>query len=221
MDKAAGRTASLGNARLIADRLGVAMTLTERLDRYQRRHRRAGFPLAVVYKFVDDDGYFLAALLTYYGFLAIFPLLLLSSTVLGVVLSGNPELQQQVLDSALRELPVIGAQLSTPEQLSGGQQQRVALARALIMRPKILLLDEPLAALDLKLRHQMQDELRRIHADIGGTFIFVTHDQGEAFALANRVAVLHEGRIVACEPPDALARVDDPHVRQLLETRFG
>ena len=96
------------------------MTLSERLDRYQRRHRRAGFPLAVVYKFVDDDGYFLAALLTYYGFLAIFPLLLLSSTVLGVVLSGNPELQQQVLDSALRELPVIGAQLSTPEQLSGG-----------------------------------------------------------------------------------------------------
>ena len=96
------------------------MTLTERLDRYQRRHRRAGFPLAVVYKFIDDDGYFLAALLTYYGFLAIFPLLLLSSTVLGLVLSGNPELQQQLLDSALRELPVIGAQLSTPEQLGGG-----------------------------------------------------------------------------------------------------
>jgi inner membrane protein YhjD len=69
---------------------------------------------------VDDDGYFLAALLTYYGFLAIFPLLLLSSTVLGLVLRGNPELQQQLLDSALRELPVIGAQLSTPEQLGGG-----------------------------------------------------------------------------------------------------
>jgi YihY family inner membrane protein len=96
------------------------MTLTERLDRFQRRHPGAGFPLAVVYKFVDDDGYFHAALLTYYGFLAIFPLLLLSSTVLGLLLSGNPELQQQLLDSALRELPVIGAQLATPEQLGGG-----------------------------------------------------------------------------------------------------
>jgi inner membrane protein YhjD len=96
------------------------MTITERLDRFQRRHPGAGFPLAVVYKFLDDDGYFHAALLTYYGFLAIFPLLLLSSTVLGLVLRGNPELQQQVLDSALREIPVIGAQLGTPERLGGG-----------------------------------------------------------------------------------------------------
>ena len=71
------------------------------------------------------------------------------------------------------------------DALSGGQQQRVALARALIMRPKVLLLDEPLAALDLKLRHAMQEELRRIHREIGGTFIFVTHDQSEAFALAD------------------------------------
>src|SRR5262245_33076457 len=83
----------------------------------------------------------------------------------------------------------------TIDRLSGGQQQRVALARALIMRPKVLLLDEPLAALDLKLRHQMQEELRRIHNEIGGTFIFVTHDQGEAFALANLVAVMNQGRV--------------------------
>jgi YihY family inner membrane protein len=96
------------------------MTITERLDRFQRRHPGAGFPLAVVYKFFDDDGYYLAALLTYYGFLAIFPLLLLSSTVLGLVLRGNPELQQQLLDSALRELPVIGPQLGAPEGLGGG-----------------------------------------------------------------------------------------------------
>ena len=68
-------------------------------------------------------------------------------------------------------------------QLSGGQQQRVALARALVMRPPVLLLDEPLAALDLKLRHAMQEELRRIHDEIGGTFVFVTHDQGEAMSL--------------------------------------
>ena len=81
-------------------------------------------------------------------------------------------------------------------QLSGGQAQRVALARALIMHPTVLLLDEPLAALDLQLRKAMQEELRRIHHEIGGTFVFVTHDQGEAMALANRIAVMKSGRIV-------------------------
>jgi spermidine/putrescine transport system ATP-binding protein len=82
------------------------------------------------------------------------------------------------------------------DELSGGQQQRVALARALIMRPQVLLLDEPLAALDLKLRHAMQEELRRIHHEIGGTFVFVTHDQGEALGLANRIAVMEAGELV-------------------------
>jgi spermidine/putrescine ABC transporter ATP-binding subunit len=82
------------------------------------------------------------------------------------------------------------------QELSGGQQQRVALARALVMRPQVLLLDEPLAALDLKLRHAMQEELRRIHHEIGGTFVFVTHDQGEALALANRIAVMEAGELV-------------------------
>lgn len=82
------------------------------------------------------------------------------------------------------------------DQLSGGQRQRVALARALIMRPKVLLLDEPLAALDLKLRRAMQDELRRIHAVTGGTFIFVTHDQEEAMSLATRICVMERGCIV-------------------------
>jgi len=83
-----------------------------------------------------------------------------------------------------------------PEALSGGQQQRVALARALVMRPRVLLLDEPLAALDLQLRKAMQEELRRIHQSIGGTFVFVTHDQGEAMALANRIAVMDAGACV-------------------------
>ncbi len=82
------------------------------------------------------------------------------------------------------------------EQLSGGQQQRVALARALVMRPKVLLLDEPLAALDLKLRQAMQEELRRIRHEVGGTFVFVTHDQGEALGLANRIAVMESGRVI-------------------------
>ncbi|MEE9299660.1 MAG: ABC transporter ATP-binding protein [Alphaproteobacteria bacterium] len=84
----------------------------------------------------------------------------------------------------------------SPDALSGGQQQRVALSRALVMAPKVLLLDEPLAALDLQLRKAMQEELRRIHRELGGTFVFVTHDQSEALGLANRIAVMHEGRMV-------------------------
>jgi ABC-type Fe3+/spermidine/putrescine transport system ATPase subunit len=89
-------------------------------------------------------------------------------------------------------------------ELSGGQQQRVALARALVMRPLVLLLDEPLAALDLKLRQAMQEELRRLHQQIGGTFVFVTHDQGEALALANRIAVMEAGRIVQEGSPEEI-----------------
>ena len=97
--------------------------------------------------------------------------------------------------------------------LSGGQQQRVALARALIMRPPVLLLDEPLAALDLKLRQAMQDELRRIHSEIGGTFVFVTHDQSEAMSLANRLGVMHEGEMVQVSAPaDIYANPRTPFV---------
>ena len=82
-----------------------------------------------------------------------------------------------------------------PAQLSGGQRQRVALARATVVQPKVLLLDEPLGALDLKLRQQMQVELKQIQRDLGITFIFVTHDQEEALTLSDRVAVFHDGRI--------------------------
>ncbi len=96
------------------------MALVDRLDRLQRRHPAAGFPIAVVYKYVDDTGPFLAALITYYAFVSLFPLLLLSTTILGFVLAGNPELQQQVLDSALSQLPVVGEQLGDPQGLGGG-----------------------------------------------------------------------------------------------------
>ncbi len=82
-----------------------------------------------------------------------------------------------------------------PSQLSGGQRQRVALARALVNRPKVLLLDEPLGALDLKLREQMQVELKAIQRDVGITFVFVTHDQDEALTMSDRIAVFNEGRI--------------------------
>jgi spermidine/putrescine transport system ATP-binding protein len=82
-----------------------------------------------------------------------------------------------------------------PGQLSGGQQQRVAVARALVNRPAVLLLDEPLGALDLKLRKRLQVELAQIHRDVGTTFVYVTHDQEEAMAMATRIAVMNEGRV--------------------------
>lgn len=91
-----------------------------------------------------------------------------------------------------------------PRQLSGGQQQRVALARALINRPRVLLLDEPLGALDLKLRRQMQLELKRIQTEVGITFVHVTHDQEEAMTMADRVAVMYGGKVEQLGPPAEL-----------------
>jgi len=91
-----------------------------------------------------------------------------------------------------------------PNQLSGGQKQRVALARALINQPKVLLLDEPLGALDLKLREEMQAELKGLQQRLGITFVFVTHDQGEALSMADRVAVFSQGRIEQLDTPRAL-----------------
>jgi putative spermidine/putrescine transport system ATP-binding protein len=95
-------------------------------------------------------------------------------------------------------LPEMGAR--KPNQLSGGQRQRVALARALVNRPRVLLLDEPLGALDLKLREQMQVELKGIQRDVGITFVFVTHDQDEALTLCDRLAVMHNGRLEQVGP---------------------
>jgi putative spermidine/putrescine transport system ATP-binding protein len=88
-----------------------------------------------------------------------------------------------------------------PNQLSGGQRQRVALARALVNRPKVLLLDEPLGALDLKLRREMQLELKQIQRDVGITFVFVTHDQEEALSMSDRVAVFNEGKVEQVAAP--------------------
>ncbi|MEM1362831.1 MAG: ABC transporter ATP-binding protein [Pseudomonadota bacterium] len=88
-----------------------------------------------------------------------------------------------------------------PSELSGGQRQRVALARALVMQPKVLLLDEPLGALDLKLREQMQGELKALQRRLGIAFVFVTHDQGEALSMADRVAVFNDGRIQQVDSP--------------------
>jgi putative spermidine/putrescine transport system ATP-binding protein len=90
-------------------------------------------------------------------------------------------------------LPQLGAR--KPGQLSGGQRQRVALARAIVCRPQVLLLDEPLGALDLKLRQEMQVELKRIQTEVGITFVYVTHDQEEALTMSDRLAVFNDGRI--------------------------
>ncbi|HEV8614250.1 MAG TPA: ABC transporter ATP-binding protein [Methylomirabilota bacterium] len=100
---------------------------------------------------------------------------------------------------ALVELPGIGGRF--PHQLSGGQQQRVALARALINEPTVLLLDEPLGALDLKVRRRMQQELKRIHREVGVTFVYVTHDQEEALTMSDRIAVMSHGRIEQLDTP--------------------
>ncbi|WP_395736969.1 ABC transporter ATP-binding protein [Prosthecobacter sp.] len=91
-----------------------------------------------------------------------------------------------------------------PAQLSGGQRQRVAIARALVNRPQVLLLDEPLAALDLKLRQHMLMELNTIHEQVGTTFIYVTHDQGEAMSLSSRIAVMNAGRVEQVDSPENL-----------------
>jgi len=89
-------------------------------------------------------------------------------------------------------------------QLSGGQKQRVAMARALVNDPSVLLLDEPLGALDLQLRLQMQDELRHLHKSLGNTFVFVTHDQGEAMAMSDRIAVMDQGQILQIGTPEEI-----------------
>ena len=93
-----------------------------------------------------------------------------------------------------------------PSQLSGGQQQRVAVARALVKRPAVLLLDEPLGALDLKLRQRLQIELAQIHRDVGTTFVYVTHDQEEAMSMADRIAVMNDGRIEHLGTPEEVYR---------------
>jgi spermidine/putrescine transport system ATP-binding protein len=111
------------------------------------------------------------------------------------------EIERRVKES-LELVDLVGFDRRKPGQMSGGQQQRVALARALVNRPKVLLLDEPLGALDLKLRKQMQLELKRIQEEVGITFIYVTHDQEEAMTMSNRLAVMRHGKAEQIGPPE-------------------
>ncbi len=115
----------------------------------------------------------------------------------------DPEVKRRV-GRALELVRLPGFDKRRPDQLSGGQQQRVALARALVNEPTVLLLDEPLGALDLKLRRQLQVELKRVQLEVGITFIYVTHDQEEALALSDRIAVMDRGRVEQLGAPEEL-----------------
>ncbi len=144
---------------------------------------------------------------------ALFPHLTVAGNIaFGLQVAGRskPDIAREV--EAMLDLVRLGDQAAKkPAQLSGGQKQRVAIARALVNKPQVLLLDEPLAALDLKLRQHMLGELRAIHEAAGVTFIYVTHDQTEALGLSDRVAVMNAGRIEQLGPPGEL--YDRPRTR--------
>ncbi len=134
---------------------------------------------------------------------ALFPHLTVEQNIMfGLQMEGvdKKEARKRAADSLdMVRLPDVGAR--KPHQLSGGQQQRVALARALVKKPAVLLLDEPLGALDLKLRVNMQYELKALQRDVGITFIYVTHDQEEAITMADRIAVMNEGKMLQIGSP--------------------
>lgn len=137
---------------------------------------------------------------------ALFPHLSVRENIaFGLQIAGRsrPDIRREV--DAMLTLTQLGEHADKhPAQLSGGQKQRVAIARALVNKPRVLLLDEPLAALDLKLRQHMLGELRRLHAEVGITFIYVTHDQEEAMSLSDRIAVMHQGRLAQVGTPEEL-----------------
>jgi spermidine/putrescine transport system ATP-binding protein len=140
---------------------------------------------------------------------ALFPHLdIFENVAFGLRRRGQKDVKKQV-DDMLELVELGGLARRKPPQLSGGQQQRVALARALINRPKVLLLDEPLGALDLKLRRQMQLELKRIQLEVGITFVHVTHDQEEAMTMADTIAVMNVGRVEQMGAPADL--YENPH----------
>src|SRR6201996_295522 len=128
---------------------------------------------------------------------ALFPFLTVAENVafgMKYKSASKAEVNQRVQE-ALALVQLSGYEKRRPNQLSGGQQQRVALARALVLRPSVLLLDEPLGALDAKLRRTLQVELGALHKEVGITFLYVTHDQEEALSMSDRIAVMNTGRI--------------------------
>jgi putative spermidine/putrescine transport system ATP-binding protein len=134
---------------------------------------------------------------------ALFPHMTIAENVeYGLKVKGVPRRDRRArADEALAMVRLPGYGKRKPSQLSGGQRQRVALARAIVNRPQVLLLDEPLGALDLKLREEMQVELKRIQQEVGITFVYVTHDQEEALTMSDRLAVFNQGRIEQVAAP--------------------
>jgi spermidine/putrescine ABC transporter ATP-binding subunit len=130
-----------------------------------------------------------------------------ANVAFGLQIAGasRPE-QRKRVQEALELVRLAGYERRRSHELSGGQMQRIALARALVNRPKVLLLDEPLSALDLKIRLEMEAELRRVHRETGATFVYVTHDQREAMALSDRIAVMNAGRIEQVGVPTEVYR---------------
>jgi spermidine/putrescine ABC transporter ATP-binding subunit len=139
---------------------------------------------------------------------ALFPHLTVADNVgFGLRMARVPRREARPrIDEALALVGLTELADRLPTELSGGQQQRVAVARALVNRPAVLLLDEPLGALDLKLRKRLQIELSQIHREVGTTFVFVTHDQEEAMAMADRIAVMNEGRLEQVGSPEEIYR---------------
>ena len=139
---------------------------------------------------------------------ALFPHLnVIDNIAYGLMIRGVGKKERyRVAEESLELVALRGLGTRRAGELSGGQRQRVALARALINRPRVLLLDEPLGALDLKLREQMQEELKSLHKLLGITFIFVTHDQNEALSMADRVALFNEGRLIQVGTPQEIYR---------------
>jgi putative spermidine/putrescine transport system ATP-binding protein len=137
---------------------------------------------------------------------ALFPhMSILDNVAYGLMVKGvDKAARRKAAEQALELVALGGYGNRKTGQLSGGQRQRVALARALVNQPKVLLLDEPLGALDLKLREQMQEELKALQKSLGITFVFVTHDQGEALSMADRVAVFNNGGIVQAGSPEEI-----------------
>ena len=152
---------------------------------------------------------------------ALFPHMTIDENIgYGLMIKGVAKKQRQKLvDEMLNLVRLPGFGYRKPSQLSGGQRQRVALARALVNHPKVLLLDEPLGALDLKLRQQMQVELKNIQREVGITFIFVTHDQEEALTMSDRIAVFNEGKVEQVgSPADVYEHPSTPFVAGFVGT---
>src|ERR1700712_3940174 len=152
---------------------------------------------------------------------SLFPTMTATDNVaFGLRMRGEGGSSRRQRASELLELVGLGEHTAKyPHQMSGGQQQRVALARALAVRPRVLLLDEPLSALDAKVREQLREEIRRIQLELGVTTVFVTHDQEEALSMADRVGVMRNGRLEQCATPIELyQRPETPFVAEFVGT---